>query len=131
MSMLYYWLAFCLGMVFYAAYLSQSFLLAQGMIYMKETDRSPSLLWLFTRLLGFILRTIPSLPMNPLDPLGPGSGLDGAIQLRTISNRNAATASLRPSLSGSNAHPNFPEPAPTSQVCCVGQSIPHPLPALH
>ncbi|HRK86236.1 MULTISPECIES: hypothetical protein [Alcaligenes] len=66
MSMLYYWLAFCLGMVFYAAYLSQSFLLAQGMIYMKETDRSPSLLWLFTRLLGYILRTIPSLLMRPI-----------------------------------------------------------------
>ncbi len=66
MSMLYYWLAFFLGMVFYAAYLSQSSLLAQGMIYMKEKDRSPPLLWLFSRMISFILRAIPSLLMRPI-----------------------------------------------------------------
>ncbi|ASR88791.1 hypothetical protein ACYB9R_12055 [Alcaligenes aquatilis] len=66
MSMLYYWLAFFLGMVFYAAYLSQSFLLSQGILYMKEKDQSPPLLWLFTRLIGFILRAIPGLLMRPI-----------------------------------------------------------------
>ncbi|GHC45850.1 hypothetical protein GCM10010096_16720 [Alcaligenes pakistanensis] len=66
MSMLYYWLAFALGMVFYAAYLSQSSLLSQGMIYMKEKDQSPPLFWLFTRLISFILRAIPGLLMRPV-----------------------------------------------------------------
>lgn len=77
MSMLYYWLAFSLGMVFYAAYLSQPFLLAQGMTYMKDKQQSPPLSWLFARLVGFILRSIPGLLMRPVPLIlwVAGSGL--------------------------------------------------------
>lgn len=65
MNMLYYWIAFVLGMLFYAAYLSQAMLVSAGMIYMKERQQSPSLLWLFARLIGLIARLLPALLMRP------------------------------------------------------------------
>lgn len=66
MNMLYYWLAFTLGMLFYAAYLSSPMLISLGMIHMKDRRESPSLLWLFARLIGIIARLLPALLMKPV-----------------------------------------------------------------
>ncbi|MGE8591356.1 MAG: hypothetical protein ACN6OD_18480 [Alcaligenes sp.] len=64
--MLYYWIAFAVGMLFYAAYLSQPMLVSLGMAYMKDSQKSPSLPWLFTRLLAAIARLLPALLMRPV-----------------------------------------------------------------
>ncbi len=66
MNMLYYWIAFVLGMLFYAAYLSQPMLVSLGMVYLKDHQQSPSLLWLFARLISLIVRLLPALLLKPV-----------------------------------------------------------------
>lgn len=77
--MLYFWIIYCLALLAYSVKTVSPYVVSQGMIYMSEHQRTPSLWYLFTLLVRYTAKALPRILLLPIPLICTLLGLGASV----------------------------------------------------